>query len=283
MFVFLLMLIIIVSLVWVAIIILTKDGDEEKGKCDYDDPEEGFGFGEHHWTRRLKKENEELKKENEDLKKENEELKKENKDLKKQNGCDDPDDDPEDDPDDGPDDDQEDEPDDEPDDDQGLTSEDEDMRVRVLLPTGKQSVRIITKKEQTIYRLKAKVSKATGTPIRHIRLMLEGMQIEDGHVTDYDFKDNTVLGLSLRLGGGGKRARCTVVNPSDMQMRHDDADEVKQVMQLNIVSFKQWLVKLSVEDRKAFLKLLKTYKQNPTSLCKYEEDPRGGALGSIQN
>ena len=183
---------------------------------------------------------------------------------------DDPGDDPsDDDPDDDPDGDPEDEPDDEPDDESDLTSEDEDMLVRVRMPDGKQTVRVITKKEHTIYRLKAKVSKVTGIPVRHVRLMLEGMQIEDGHVADYDFKDNTVLGLSLRLGGGGKRARCTVVNPNDMQMRHDDADEVKQVMQLNIVSFKQWLVKLSVENRKAFLKLLKTYKQNPTNLCKY--------------
>ena len=186
---------------------------------------------------------------------------------------DDPDDDPDDDSDHDPDHDPDDDPDDEPGqedgDDESLTSEDEDMWVCVQMPDGKRSHRVITKKEHTIYRLKSKVSKVSGIPVRHIRLMLEGMQIEDGHVADYDFKDNTVLGLSLRLGGGGKRARCTVVNPNDMQMRHDDADEVKQVMQLNIVSFKQWLVKLSVENRKAFLKLLKTYKQNPTNLCKY--------------
>ena len=63
------MLIIIVSIVCVSIIIiLIKVGDE--------DPEEGFGSGDDHWTRRLKRENEELKKENEVLKKENEELKK---------------------------------------------------------------------------------------------------------------------------------------------------------------------------------------------------------------
>ena len=182
---------------------------------------------------------------------------------------DDPGDDPDDDSDHDPDDDPDDEPGQEDGDDESLTSEDEDRLVRVRMPDGKQTVRVITKKEHTIYRLKSKVSKVTGIPVRHIRLMLEGLQIEDGHVADYDFKDNTVLGLSLRLGGGGKRARCTVVNPNDMQMRHDDADEVKQVMQLNIVSFKQWLVKLSVENRKAFLKLLKTYKQNPTNLCKY--------------
>ena len=67
MFVFLFVFIIIVSFVWVAIFILIKVGDKEKG--DYDDPEKGFGVGDQHWTRRLKKENEELKKENEELKK----------------------------------------------------------------------------------------------------------------------------------------------------------------------------------------------------------------------
>ena len=65
--IFVLMLIIIVSIVCVSIIIIIKV---------LEDPEEGFGLGDVHWTRRLKKENEELKKENEVLKTENEELKK---------------------------------------------------------------------------------------------------------------------------------------------------------------------------------------------------------------
>ena len=143
------------------------------------------------------------------------------------------------------------------------------MLLYIRMPTGTRTHSITTKKEHTIYRLRAKVSKISGIPWHQIRLSLGGRQLEDGLIEDYDIPNEATLGLSMRLGGGGKRARCTVVNPNDMQMRHDDADEVKQVMQLNIVSFKQWLVKLSVENRKAFLKLLKTYKQNPTNLCKY--------------
>ena len=232
--------------------VLPEQGDDE--------PAEGFGSGDDHWTCRLKKENKELKKESEDLKKENEDLKKDNKELKKENGgapgddyivlccaimyyavlhCttlyytilypyhddpgDDPDDGPDHDPDDGPDHDPDDDPDDEPDDepgqedgdDESLSSDDENMLLYIRMPTGTRTYSISAKKEYTIYRLSAKVSKRSGIPRHQIRLSLDGSQLEDGLVKDYDIPNEATLGLALRLGGGVRAVKKEMFSKSD--------------------------------------------------------------------
>ena len=57
---------------------------------------------------------------------------------------------------------------------------------------------------ETVYNVKKFIQKITEFPIDTLRLIFAGKQLEDGHtLSDYHIENESILGLILRLQGGG--------------------------------------------------------------------------------
>ena len=73
----------------------------------------------------------------------------------------------------------------------------------------------------------------------------------------------------LRIAGGmGKRARATAV-AGETAVRGDDRDTVKACFAFDVASFKTWFKARPVDNQVEFLRMAKTYKQNPERLMNH--------------
>ena len=100
-------------------------------------------------------------------------------------------------------------------------------------------------------------------------LTFEGKELEvNSTLSDNNIVNDSTLWIQYGLYGGGKRARASA-DARDMAVLENDCEAVKQCFAFNEASFKKWFKGLPTEKQLEFLKMAKTYKQNPDRLMNH--------------
>eukprot|EP00415_Alexandrium_ostenfeldii_P002138 UN2138 len=107
---------------------------------------------------------------------------------------------------------------------------------------------------------------------RAFNFIFDGNQLEDDKtLSEYNILRDATLRFVYGLEGGGKRARTSsvAVSSADMVAKDTDPDEVKQCLSYKAVGIKQWVMRQSSSDRKAFYEIVKDYRGNPERIPNY--------------